>query len=229
MKNSISKQKITDKSVWKLPRTSIRKYLLKKTENISVENQIILERLRFGHLPTFVIFFLIMFFSVGIFYMIVYILSDLRQKGTTISLEIIVALILGVELFFILIQTVSIHRQTKYQRIDSLPIMHVFLKHNSDTSSFIIKLKNNGKDAINVRYIINTSYIIFTDIVKKSDEIFDLPPNDQIDLASFNDEDYQNKNLYIRIIYEDLFLERHLTVYKKIQNRTDLINISGSQ
>ena len=205
-----------------------KKDMVKNKRKISPYWQIKLERFWFRYWEKPLFYYYFIFIPILIFFLILIYFAEIRKAFGGTDPEYLVAGILAVQSIFFIIQTWNIRTQTTYSRISHLPIIQVLIEEQHEISQFIIKIKNNGEEAKNVWYIINTSRPKSKDVIKKSESVFDLPKNVDRKLIGLETEKYLHKNLYIRVYYEDILNKDLHTLYKKPAGILSLQNISHS-
>lgn len=199
---------------------------LKKKRKIRFFDSVKWERIKFGQLDKPFFTFISMWISMGVGFALIYYFSWLYRTTGNIPLENIIVIILAFQVFFMLLQTINIMSQSKLAKLSNLPHIHVWIERPKSKKYFVIKLQNNGTDAVNVSYKINTSWFVEKDIIKDASSVFSLPNKDKKQLGQFDIEEYRNKQLYIRVWYEDLLNNKYFAVYKKKVDELSLVNIT---
>lgn len=198
----------------------------RKKRKIKFFNSVLWERIKFAQLDKPLFTFLSIWISATVCVGLVYFFAWSYKTQGTVPLDTIVVIILGFQVFFMLLQTINIISHNKLAKLVYLPHIHVWIVKPKSQKYFEIKIKNNGTDAVNVKYAVNDSWLYEKNIIRESESAFSLQKKEKKLTPQFDIKKYQPEQLYIRVWYEDLLNNKYFALYKKKRGELSLVNIT---
>lgn len=200
--------------------TILKKSKLKedRIEKIRKYYEFTWERFKFKGFGQLLMFLPITIIIIVIFFIVIAAL----KKETSIPIEVLILIVLGIQAFFMLLQTGFFQTQNKFLKIQAAPQLIPYAHPSSIVGEIELIVKNTRvSEAHNVRYSID----IFDPKRKnlKKDSIGTVTNANQEYLLEISQKDFKKKKMIINFYYEDVMSIPYTIRFLKKENSETIL------
>ncbi len=157
--------------------------------------------------------------SLLIFFTVTFLINIANNTDSNTFLTTIIPVILGFQLFIIILQTINQFHSNRISTISCLPHLIIkakvepFVNKRGRTTKepIIIRLFNNGMDAHNVGYSVR----IDKKIIKQNVPLFILSKEDNVEIYRMSKEDFKRQRVDIKVGFEGISVGFKYAYFKK--------------